>query len=122
MHRQESEPAPMSASEPIDNEPRTYPATATTREDIALPEELGRALGITTRDTVEVHVIGNQVILQRSSAESASSPRGLLRDYFSDWEEINRFIEEERGGWEDRDKLLAEDRKLLWARFGTSTD
>ncbi|HEY7033226.1 MAG TPA: hypothetical protein VH482_17940 [Thermomicrobiales bacterium] len=112
----------MSAPEPSETEPKTYPATATAREDIALPEELGRALDISTRDTAEVHVIGNQVILQRSAAEPASTPRGLLRDYLSDWEDINRFIEEERGGWEDRDQLLAEDRKLLWERFGTSTD
>jgi bifunctional DNA-binding transcriptional regulator/antitoxin component of YhaV-PrlF toxin-antitoxin module len=112
----------MGASEPRDTEPRTYPATATTREDIALPEELGRALGIATSDTIEVRVIGKQVILQRSFDQPAPGPRGLLSDYFSSWEDVNRFIEEKRGGWEDRDQLLAEDRKLLWDRFDTSTD
>jgi bifunctional DNA-binding transcriptional regulator/antitoxin component of YhaV-PrlF toxin-antitoxin module len=90
--------------------------------NIALPAELGDALGIATGDTVDVRVIGHRLILQRSESPPAPPPRGLLREYFSSWEDINRFIEEERGGWEERDELLAEDRRLLWERFGTSTD
>ena len=112
----------MQVSEPANTESRTYPATATTRDDIALPTELGEALGIAAGDTVEVRILDNQLIVRRVENETLPSPRGLLRDYFSDWDDINRFIEGERNGWEERDELLAEDRELLWERFSTSSD
>ena len=34
------------------------------------------------------------------------SPRGLLRDYFTDWEDVKRFIEQERHGWTEREERL----------------
>ncbi len=112
----------MSATESSGTESRTYRATSATGPEIALPEELGRAIGVAAGDIVEVRVRGNQLVLQRSQSRSSPSPRGLLRDYFSSREEIERFIEEERSGWEARDKLLEKDRELLWERFSTSTD
>jgi hypothetical protein len=57
----------------------------------------------------------------RTPEEPASSLRGLLSEYFKDREDVERFIEEERQGWEERDKLLEEDRKLLWERFSSSS-
>jgi len=57
-----------------------------------------------------------------SGAESRPDARGLLRGYFTDWDDINRFIAEERSGWEDRDSLVEEDRDLLWKRFDPSPD
>lgn len=70
---------------------------------VTLPAELCRRLNITTGDTVEFEVVGEQAIVRRVATESPPPARGILRGYFNSWEEINRFIEEERHAWEDEE-------------------
>jgi hypothetical protein len=74
---------------------------------------------------VEVHLVGKQLILEpvRSTLpEGQSSLRGLLSEYFSDRDDVEAFITEERNGWEERDQLLEEDRRAISERFRQSSD
>ncbi|MGH2533314.1 MAG: AbrB/MazE/SpoVT family DNA-binding domain-containing protein [Thermomicrobiales bacterium] len=86
--------------------PHTYRAKVTGRHAVTLPAELCRRLNISTGDTVEFEVIGVQALLRPATCEPNPPLEGLLSDYFADWEDINRFIEEERGGWEEREAFL----------------
>ena len=85
---------------------QTYRAKVTGRHAVTLPADLCRQLGIETGDTVEFEMIGSQALLRRAESEPTPPLEGLLRDYFTDWEDINRFIEEERSGWEERGDLM----------------
>jgi len=60
-------------------------------------------LGVSPGDMLDVYVEPEKsTILPRPKA------RGILRGYFSSWEEVNRFVEEERSGWEEREAALSE--------------
>jgi bifunctional DNA-binding transcriptional regulator/antitoxin component of YhaV-PrlF toxin-antitoxin module len=88
--------------------PKTeFRAKVTGRHAITLPAELCRRLQIETGDTVELALVGGQALL-RKAPEDEPVPElvGLLSDYFADWEDVKRFIEEERSGGEERDRLL----------------
>lgn len=86
--------------------PRTFRAKVTGRHAITLPAEICRELDIATGDFVELELIGEQALLRPAPSEATPPLEGLLSDYFTDWDDINRFIEEERGGWEEREALL----------------
>jgi bifunctional DNA-binding transcriptional regulator/antitoxin component of YhaV-PrlF toxin-antitoxin module len=91
----------------VDDANVVYRAKVTGRHAITLPSELCRQLEIGTGDSVEIRLIGDQAFLRRVVDDEPIPPaRGLLRDYFRDWEDINRFVQEERQGWDDREKLL----------------
>jgi AbrB family looped-hinge helix DNA binding protein len=89
-------------------EQQTFQAKVTGRYTITLPPDLRRQLAIAPGDAVEIVVEGQQATL-RKATEPAPPLKGLLRDYFTDWDDINRFIQEERSGWEERLKCLYPD-------------
>jgi bifunctional DNA-binding transcriptional regulator/antitoxin component of YhaV-PrlF toxin-antitoxin module len=71
------------------------------RRTLTLPAELCQELGVSPGDVLDVYVDrGKATILPRPKA------RGILRGYFSSWEEVNRFVEEERSGWQERETRL----------------
>jgi bifunctional DNA-binding transcriptional regulator/antitoxin component of YhaV-PrlF toxin-antitoxin module len=83
-----------------------FRAKVTGRHAITLPAALCRQLDISTGDTVEIRLVGEQAFLRRAEDQPVPPARGLLRDYFADWDDINRFVQEERQGWRDREALL----------------
>jgi hypothetical protein len=125
VYTDRSEEKAMCASESAARRHRTYPTTRTTSSEITLPDELGRALGIAPGESVKVHFVGQRLILEPVHATTGDAhppARGLLSEYFSDWEDINAFVAEERSGWEERDQLLEEGRQAIWQRFRQSGD
>ncbi len=83
---------------------KIYRAKVTGRHAITLPAELCRRLGIEVGDYVEIQRSGGRVTLRRvSSADAPIIPpaRGILRDEFKDWDDIQRFVAEERMAWGD---------------------
>jgi bifunctional DNA-binding transcriptional regulator/antitoxin component of YhaV-PrlF toxin-antitoxin module len=73
---------------------------------IVLPPELREQMGIEAGDVVAVSVLGDSAFVHKVSKTKATQPmttepvpelRGLLEDYFTDREDVRRFIEEERG-------------------------
>jgi bifunctional DNA-binding transcriptional regulator/antitoxin component of YhaV-PrlF toxin-antitoxin module len=89
---------------------QTYRAKVTGRHAITLPAELCRTLEIAVGDTVELTVTDGKATLAKADVEPLPPARGLLRGYFNDVESVNRYIEEERRGWEER---IAELENLL---------
>jgi bifunctional DNA-binding transcriptional regulator/antitoxin component of YhaV-PrlF toxin-antitoxin module len=85
---------------------KTYRAKVTGRHVITLPAELCRQIGIEVGDVVEFEVNGNQAILRLPDEDPVVSLRGILKDYFPDWESVEQFIEEERSDWERRTDQL----------------
>jgi len=92
--------------------PKTFRVRVTNRNTITLPAELREQLGIAAGDTVELVLNHGWTFWHNASSDIATRPmpeetvpplEGLLSDYFTDWDDINRFIQEERGGWEERE-------------------
>jgi bifunctional DNA-binding transcriptional regulator/antitoxin component of YhaV-PrlF toxin-antitoxin module len=98
-----------------------FRAKVTGRHAITLPAVLCRQLDIATGDTVEIRLVGEQAFLRRAEDEPTPPARGLLRDYFRDWEDINRFVQEERQGWQDREAVLDRMAQPFEAPGGSST-
>lgn len=74
---------------------------------IVLPPELRERLEVDPEDIVAISVVGNQTRIPKVSEVDAARPvvkrpmpeaKGLLRDSFTDWEDVKRFVEEERRG------------------------
>jgi hypothetical protein len=78
-------------------------------------------MDIATGDTVEIRLAGEQAFLRRAGGVGWSSARGLLRDYFRDWEDINRFVQEERQAWQEREAALDQMACPSEAAGGSST-
>ncbi|HET8521852.1 MAG TPA: AbrB/MazE/SpoVT family DNA-binding domain-containing protein [Thermomicrobiales bacterium] len=87
---------------------QVYRAKVTGRHAVTLPAELCRQLNIETGDRVEFEIIGEKALLRRASDAAVPPARGLLRDYFASREDVQRFIEEERSGWEDDEEIAEE--------------
>jgi len=105
-----AEPKPPETAEQIeqaDQKPR-FQVKVTQRNAITLPAELRRELHIEAGDTVELESDGNQLILRRPRSDAVARLRGILSPYFKDREEIQRFIDEERQGWVEREARLDE--------------
>lgn len=73
---------------------------------IMLPPELREQMGIEAGDVVAVSVLGESAFVHKVSKTKAAQPvttepvpelKGLLEDYFTDREDVRRFIQEERG-------------------------
>jgi hypothetical protein len=47
-------------------------------------------------------IVGERATLANANSERLPPAHGLLRGYFPDWESVNRYVEEERGGWQER--------------------
>ena len=82
---------------------------------IVLPPELRERLGVEAGDVLAVAVVGTQArVFKVTKAESvrtdedepAARLEGLLQAYFIDREDVRRFIEDERRGWEEREAML----------------
>ena len=80
---------------------QTFRATVTGRHTITLPADLRRELDIAPGDAVEITIEGHQATLRKMAEQPTPALRGLLADYFTDREDIQRFIDEERSGWEE---------------------
>jgi AbrB family looped-hinge helix DNA binding protein len=68
---------------------------------ITLPAHLRRELDIAPGDAIEITIEGGQATLRKVSEAPTPELRGLLADYFADREEIQRFVDKERSGWEE---------------------
>src|SRR5262245_4409780 len=87
-------------------EKQTYRAKVTGRHAITLPAELCRTLQIAVGDVVELTITGDRATRAKAESEQIPPARGLLRGYFPDWESVNRYVEEERRGWVERETEL----------------
>jgi antitoxin component of MazEF toxin-antitoxin module len=112
----------MAATNPTGPTARTYRVEVGEQETMTLPATLSDQLGIATGDVVEVRVTGDQATIHRVTEESMETARRVMRERFKSQEDIDRFIEEERRAWDERDELLEADRKLLWERFRSSRE
>jgi bifunctional DNA-binding transcriptional regulator/antitoxin component of YhaV-PrlF toxin-antitoxin module len=83
--------------------PKRYSAKVTGRHAITLPANLCRELGIEVGDTVELEMGYGQAFLRPASYDPVDSLSGILKDIFPDWELVERFIDEEREGWDERE-------------------
>jgi bifunctional DNA-binding transcriptional regulator/antitoxin component of YhaV-PrlF toxin-antitoxin module len=90
-------------------QPPTYRAKVTGRHAVTLPAALCRELAIENGDTVEFQMAGNRAVLRRFDDEgTAPEAKGILKGYFDSWEDVQRFVEEERRGWAEREANLEE--------------
>jgi bifunctional DNA-binding transcriptional regulator/antitoxin component of YhaV-PrlF toxin-antitoxin module len=85
---------------------KRFRAKVTGRHAITLPAELCRALGIQVGDSVELELRDDHATVRRDAPQELPSARGILGGYFSSLEEIDRYVEEERRGWDEREDLL----------------
>jgi len=78
---------------------------------VVLPPDLRRLLRLEAGDTLAVSVSGGSAFVTRTTRRKTAAPgddreprplAGLLAGYFKDWDDINRFVQEERAGWEER--------------------
>lgn len=84
----------------------TYRAKVTGRHAITLPADLCRRLSIRTGDLVEITLRGDAAVLQAVDHPEVPDAAGLLRGYFSSWDDVNTWLERERLGWDERDREL----------------
>lgn len=92
----------------------TFRAKVSGRHAITLPVALRERLGIADGDTVELTVRGDEAWLRRVADESEPAEEtdeappliGILADYFTDREDVQRFLDEERSGWTEREERL----------------
>ena len=96
----------MVAEKPHPTPPRKFRTTVTEHHTIEFPVDLRRQLEISPGDAVECVVEGSLVQLRKVVDDPALALRGLLRNDFTDWDDINRFVQEERAGWGDRPHRL----------------
>jgi bifunctional DNA-binding transcriptional regulator/antitoxin component of YhaV-PrlF toxin-antitoxin module len=85
-------------------EGKVYRAKVTGRHAITLPAELCRQLGIEVGDSVEIRQTAGRATMRRvpsDGAPPAPPARGILREEFEDWEDIQQFVAEERAAWGD---------------------
>jgi len=89
--------------------PRTYRAKVTGRHAVTLPAALCRELAIENGDTIEFQLAGQQAVLKRVTDDRPlPEAKGILKGYFESWEDVQRFVEEERRGWAEREAALEE--------------
>lgn len=78
----------------------------TDEHTLVLPPELREQMGIRAGDAVAISVLGESAFIHKVPKAKAADPietepvpelKGLLRDYFTDHEDVRRFIQEERG-------------------------
>jgi AbrB family looped-hinge helix DNA binding protein len=100
MDNSPSEDLEMARTMPARERKTRFKAKVTGRHAITIPAEVCRALGLATGDSVEITLHDGQALLRKEPTEPTPPLRGLLSDYFTDWEDINRFIEDERQAWE----------------------
>jgi antitoxin component of MazEF toxin-antitoxin module len=112
----------MTTTKPTGPTAHTYRVEVREQETMTLPATLSRELGVATGDVVEVRVTGDQATIHRVAAEPFEIARRIMRERFKSQEDIDRFIEEERRAWDERDELLEADRRLLWERFRSSRE
>jgi len=96
---------PPETTEQADQE-TTYQVKVTRRHTITLPAELRQAFDIEDGDVFDLQVDGDQLVLRRSRSDAVARLEGTLSPYFKDREEIQRFVDEERSGWSERDAQL----------------
>ena len=79
----------------------------TDEHTLVLPDDLLRALGAAAGDAVAISVAGGLGFISKVAKAKLAQPvvmekipdaKGLLRDYFTDHEDVMRFLAEERGG------------------------
>ncbi len=86
---------------PTHSRGKPFRTTVTARHAITLPADLRRQLDIVPGDAVEIVVEGQQAMLQKVPKHPTPELRGLLADYFTDREDIQRFVDHERSGWDE---------------------
>jgi AbrB family looped-hinge helix DNA binding protein len=80
---------------------QTFRATVTAQHTIILPADLRHELDIAAGDIVEITVDGGQTTLRKVADHPMSELSGLLADYFTDREDVERFIDAERSAWDE---------------------
>ena len=97
------------------SQPKTFRVRLTNRNTITLPADLREQLGIAAGDTVELVLNNGWTFWHKASNDTPAPPtpeetvpplEGLLSDYFTDRDDVQQFIEEERRAWEEREERL----------------
>ena len=95
--------------------PKTFRVRVTNRNTITLPAELREHLGIEAGDTIDLVLNNGWTFWYKPSNDADTPPapeetipplEGLLSDYFTDREDVQQFLEEERRAWEEREERL----------------
>lgn len=97
----------MARTMPARERKTRFRAKITGRHAITIPAEVCRQLELATGDAVEITLHGGHALLRKEPNEPTPPLKGLLSDYFADREEIERFLEDERRGWEERERELS---------------
>jgi bifunctional DNA-binding transcriptional regulator/antitoxin component of YhaV-PrlF toxin-antitoxin module len=84
---------------------KRFSAKVTGRHAITLPAEFCRALRIQVGDIVEIELHGDHASLRRRTSRDLPSARGILGGHFSSLDDIDRYVEAERQGWDEREGL-----------------
>lgn len=75
------------------------------RHSVTLPAVLRERLGLQSGDSVEFEMQNDAVLLTRVAPEIPPA-RGMLGGRFGSWENVNRYVEEERERWDQREEHL----------------
>lgn len=105
---------------PLSQDPGTFPVFhLPVAEDgaVVLPDDLRRRLRLEHGDTLAFSVSHGSAFVTRTTRLRRAEPveyeetpplAGLLKDYFTDRDDVQRFIEDERSGWEEREEMLGQ--------------
>lgn len=104
--------------QPAEQVETTYRVKVTQRHALTLPAELRHAFDIEDGDEFDIQIDGDHLVLRRARSDAVARLEGILSPYFKDREDVQRFIDEERQGWIERDAFLEE----IWERAERARD
>lgn len=114
----------MTAIHPKSSKPVTggtvYRAKVTGRHAITLPAELCRQLGIEVGDYVQLESGGDAAILRPVEDVPITAIRDVMKKYYPDTAENQKFLQEERSGWNDREALFDQLQEDAWEKRSPS--
>ncbi len=91
-----------------------FRAKVTGRHAITLPAELCRQLGIEVGDFVQIEFDGTSVVLRPVEEVPITAIRGIMKKYYPDTDSNQKFLQEERAGWDEREALYDRIREGTW--------
>ena len=115
----------MTATQPktqLATDRKIFRAKVTGRHAITLPAELCRQLDIRVGDSVELMLKDGVVTLRPEPVLPITALRGILKAYFPDSQSIREYLEEERSGWDEREKIHDQIWEGKWPRYDRSED
>jgi AbrB family looped-hinge helix DNA binding protein len=92
-----------------DLEDKPAMSTISSKNQITLPAQLLRELGLSAGDRLSIRRDGDRLILRPRPKDWADYYGGSLRGVYGNTkEEIDEYIREEREGWEERERAIEE--------------